>query len=40
MKKYSSILIALACLAMIISFFVPLWTVTLDAPQYLSLIHI
>ena len=34
MKKYSSILIALACLAMIISFFVPLWTVTLDAPQY------
>ncbi len=34
MKKLSAILIILACLAMIVSFFVPLWTVTLEAPQY------
>ena len=34
MKKLSSVLIAVACLAMVFSLFVPLWTVDLEAPQY------
>lgn len=34
MKKSSAVLITIACLAMIVSLFVPLWTVTLEAPQY------
>ncbi|HRH66024.1 MAG TPA: hypothetical protein PLU53_06990 [Bacteroidia bacterium] len=34
MKKFSSILLALACVAMIASLFVPLWNVFLEAPQY------
>ena len=34
MKKLSSVLIVVACLAMVFSLFVPLWTVDLEAPQY------
>jgi copper chaperone NosL len=34
MKKISSILLFIACLAMIPSLFMPLWNIYLDAPQY------
>ena len=34
MKKISTILIAIASLALIVSYFVPMWSISLDAPQY------
>ncbi len=34
MKKISTILIAIASLALIVNYFVPMWSISLDAPQY------